>query len=108
MTLFLFDCEGTTTGRGGTGGAVISPLDFMVVMFDDDPSGLTEEGGVEPPYEELRVEEDLVVGTVPFDSFDESLVRKLAFERLRSSLRKVMMLRMSLDDPQDSCRRFIR
>lgn len=39
----------------------------------------------------MRVEEDLVKGGVPFESAEESLVRKLAFDRRRSSLKKVMM-----------------
>ena len=48
------------------------------------------EGGVELPRIEFKVEDDFVVGTVPFDSFEESLVRKLAFERRRSSLKNGM------------------
>ena len=39
------------------------------------------------------MEEDFVVGTVLFDSVEESLLRKLALDRLRSSLKKVMMVR---------------
>lgn len=52
---------------------------------------MQDEGGVEAPYEELRVDEDLVVGTVAFDSAEDSLVRKLALDRLRNSLKKGMM-----------------
>lgn len=42
------------------------------------------------PRAELRVEEDFAVGTVPLDSVEESEVRKLAFDRLRRSLKKGM------------------
>ncbi len=42
------------------------------------------------PKAELRVEEDFAVGTVRLESVEESEVRKLAFDRLRSSLKKVM------------------
>ena len=51
------------------------------------------EGGVELPRAEFKVEEDLVVGTVPLDSLEDPEVlevRKLAFERRRNSLKKVM------------------
>ena len=44
-----------------------------------------------PPRAELRVEDDLVVGTFPFESLEESEVRKLAFERRRSSLKNGML-----------------
>lgn len=44
-----------------------------------------------PATAEFKVEDDLVVGTVPFESLDESEVRKLAFERRRRSLKKGMM-----------------
>jgi hypothetical protein len=37
------------------------------------------------------VEVDFVVGTVPFDSAEESLVRKLALDRRRRSLKKGML-----------------
>jgi len=47
------------------------------------------------PGAELRVEEDFAVGTVPLDSVDESEVRKLAFDRLRKSLKKGMAGRMN-------------
>lgn len=49
------------------------------------------DGGVELPRIELRVDEDLVVGTVPLDPLEDPdvpEVRKLALERLRSSLKK--------------------
>ncbi len=36
------------------------------------------------------MDEDLAVGTVPFDSVEESEVRKLAFDRRRSSLKNGM------------------
>lgn len=45
-----------------------------------------------PPIAEFNVEDDLVVGTVPFESFDESEVRKLALDRRRSSLKNGMMV----------------
>jgi hypothetical protein len=48
------------------------------------------EGGVVLPPAELSVEDDFAVGTVPLDSVEESEVRKLAFERLRRSLKKGM------------------
>jgi hypothetical protein len=49
------------------------------------------DGGVELPSAELRVEVDLVVGTVPLDPLEDPEVpdvRKLALDRLRSSLKK--------------------
>lgn len=49
------------------------------------------DGGVELPGAEFRVEEDLVVGTVPWDSLEDPEVpevRKLARDRLRRSLKK--------------------
>lgn len=52
---------------------------------------LVSPGGVEPPYVEFRVEEDLVVGTEPLVSLLESVllsVLKLAFDRLRISFKK--------------------
>jgi hypothetical protein len=42
------------------------------------------------PGVEFKVDEDLAVGTVPLDSAEESEVRKLAFDRRRSSLKKGM------------------
>ena len=48
------------------------------------------DGGVALPRAELSVEEDFAVGTVPLDSVEESEVRKLAFDRLRKSLKKGM------------------
>jgi hypothetical protein len=39
------------------------------------------------PGAEFRVEDDFVVGTVPLESVEESVVRKLAFDRLRKSLK---------------------
>lgn len=47
--LFLFDFSGVTEGRGGRGGAVLSPLDLVAVTFDVEPLGWTDEGGVEAP-----------------------------------------------------------
>lgn len=43
------------------------------------------------PRAEFNVEDDLVVGTVRLDSFDDPEVRKLALDRLRSSLKKGMV-----------------
>jgi hypothetical protein len=61
-------------------------------MFPDDPLVWKVVGGVVlPPAAELRVDEDFAVGTVAFESFDESVVRKLAFERRRSSLKNGMI-----------------
>jgi hypothetical protein len=45
-----------------------------------------------PPCAELSVEDDLVVGTVAWDSLEESDVRKLAFDRRRSSLKNGILL----------------
>ncbi len=50
------------------------------------------EGGVVLPPVELSVEDDFAVGTVPLDSVEESEVRKLAFERLRRSLKNGMAI----------------
>lgn len=63
---------------------------MIVVKLCVDPFNLTEDGGVVEPNEELRVDVDLAVGTVPLEPEDESVVRKLALDRLRKSLRKVM------------------
>ena len=82
---------GTTAGRGGIGGAWISPLVRMVARFEDEPLSLSDEGGVVFPFIELRVEDDFAVGKVPLESFDESEVRKLALDRLRSSLKNGMV-----------------
>jgi hypothetical protein len=84
--LFRLDI-GTTEGRCGTGGGFGSPCALIAARLDDDPLSLTDEGGVEVPLAEFRVEDDLAVGTVPLDSLEESDVRKLALERLRSSLK---------------------
>jgi hypothetical protein len=63
----------------------------MVARFEDEPLSLSDEGGVVFPFNELRVEDDFAVGKVPLESFDESEVRKLAFDRLRSSLKNGMV-----------------
>ena len=75
-------------GLCGTGGGFASPYALIAAKLDDEPLSLTDEGGVEVPLMEFRVDDDLVVGTVPLDSLEESEVRKLALERLRSSLKK--------------------
>ena len=94
--LFLSECIGMTAGpgRGDTIGAELSPFIINELKFEVDLFCTTECGGVELPKVEFNVDDDLVVGTVPLDSlesFDESEVRKLARERLRSSLKKGMM-----------------
>lgn len=78
---------GTRVGRCDTGGGFASLNALIAARLDDDPFSLTDEEGVEVPFVEFRVEDDLAVGTVPFDSLEESDVRKLALERLRSSLK---------------------
>jgi hypothetical protein len=78
---------GTTDGRCSTGREVASPYARTAARLDEEPLSLTDEGGVEVPFVELKVEDDLAVGTVPLDSLEESEVRKLALERLRSSLK---------------------
>jgi hypothetical protein len=55
MKLFLLDCRGGTGGRFGT-----SPSGLGRPTFEVEPLGFKEEGGVTPPGDELRVEEDLV------------------------------------------------
>src|SRR5580700_2252557 len=84
--LFRLD-KGPVEGRCGTGGGFASPYALIVAKLDDDPLSLTNEDGVEVPLVEFRVDDDLAVGTVPLDSLEESEVRKLALERLRSSLK---------------------
>ena len=79
--------RGPIEGRCGTGGGLASPFALIAAKLDDDPLSLTDEDGVEVPLVEFRVDDDLAVGTVPLDSFEESEVRKLALERLRSSLK---------------------
>jgi hypothetical protein len=54
----------------------------------EEPFAWYVEGGVELPSAEFKVEEDLVVGTVPWDSLEDPEVRKLALDRRRSSLKK--------------------
>lgn len=70
--------------------------DLLVVRVGLDGLGCIEEGGVEDPYNEFRVEEDFVVGTVPPSECSESLEAVvgmsdlgLAFLR-RKSLKKGM------------------
>jgi hypothetical protein len=87
--LFRLD-TGPTEGRGGTGGGFASPYALIAAKLDDDPLSLTDEDGVEVPLVEFTVDDDLAVGTVPSDSLEESEVRKLALERLRSSLKNGM------------------
>lgn len=63
----------------------------MAVRFGVEPFNLTEDGGVVEPKEEFRVEVDFAVGTVPLEPEEESVVRKLALDLLRRSLRKVII-----------------
>jgi hypothetical protein len=79
--------RGIEEGLCGTGGGFVSPYVLIAAKLDDEPLSLTDEDGVEVPLAEFRVDDDLVVGTVPLDSLEESEVRKLALERLRSSLK---------------------
>lgn len=92
ITLFRLELTGITEGRCGTAGAVASPFFIIAPKLREDPLRVNVDGGVELPFElpfvDPRVEDDLVVGTVPLDSLEESEVRKLAFERLRRSLKK--------------------
>ena len=68
-------------------------MDLTVVRLLLEPFALYVDGGVVlPPIAEFNVEEDLVVGTVPLESFDESEVRKLALDRRRRSLKNGMMV----------------
>ena len=90
--LVRLECIGTTAGRCGTGGELTSPFGLVVARFCEDPFALSDWGGVEPPKEELRVEDDLAVGTVPLEALDESEVRILAVDRLRRSLKKDGMM----------------
>jgi hypothetical protein len=46
-----------------------------------------------PARPEFKVDDDFAVGTVAVDSFEESEVRKLAFERRRNSLKNGMLSR---------------
>ena len=94
--LYLLAWEVNGEGRCD-GGGVTTPLDLIAERLDVDMCGCIEDAGVEAPYTELRVEEDLVVGTVPlFDPLESELsedlsVLKLAFERRRSSLKNGMV-----------------
>ena len=90
--LFRWEWLGPAEGRCGTGGIVGSVFCLPTPRLEEEPSSLTDEGGVELPLVEFRVEEDLAVGTVPLESLEESEVRTLALERLRSSLKKGMLL----------------
>lgn len=94
--LFRWDIGTTLIGRGGTGGGVVSLNTLIAARLDEDPLSFTGEEGVEVPLVELRVEDDFAVGTVPLDSLEESDVRKLALERLRSSLKKGIAIFCSL------------
>ena len=85
--LFRLDI-GREEGLCGTGGGFASPYTLIAAKLEDEPLSLTDEDGVEVPFVEFRVDDDLAVGTVPLDSLEESEVRKLALERLRSSLKK--------------------
>lgn len=78
---------GVAEGLCGTDGGFASPYALIAAKLEDEPLSLSDEDGVEAPLAEFRVDDDLAVGTVPLDSLEESEVRKLALERLRSSLK---------------------
>lgn len=85
-TLYLLLEDVETVGRIGGGGGTFPKFCRLETEFE-----LVSPGGVEPPYMEFRVEEDLVVGTEPLVSLLESVllsVLKLAFDRLRMSFKK--------------------
>jgi hypothetical protein len=65
----------------------------LVERLGEEVLGGIEDGGVVAPNEELSVEEDFAVGTVPLfdssaeDALEEPCVLKLAFDRRRRSLK---------------------
>ncbi len=73
--------------------------DLLFVRLGVDISGWIEDGGVEEPYVELNVDEDLVVGTVPSEllervtPFDSFSVLKLRLFRLRFSKKGIAATR---------------
>lgn len=58
--------------------------------FEAEPLAWYVDGGVVLPGAELSVDEDFAVGTVSLEAVEESEVRKLARDRLRSSLKNGM------------------
>jgi hypothetical protein len=92
--LFRLD-TGTGEGLCGTGGGFASLYGLIAAKLDDEPLSLTDEDGVEVPLVE---DDDLSVGTVPLDLLEESEVRKLALERLRSSFKNGILCFCGLID----------
>lgn len=103
--LYLLLGVGIGEGRCGDGlAALVTPLTpfipfgLAVEMFDSDNSGWIEDAGVEAPYAELSVEEDVVVAAVPLEPLGESeplddlSVLKLALERRLKLLKKGIIL----------------
>ena len=79
---------------------VIVLWDLLFVRLGVDISGCTEDGGVEDPYAESKVDEDLVVGTGPCDCpervfvFGSFSIMKLLLFRLRSLKKGIGTLRL--------------
>lgn len=66
------------------------------MRFELDKVAVWLEGGVELAYAEFSVDEDFCEGTLLLESLEESEVLKLAFERRRKSLRKVITIIVEL------------
>lgn len=96
IMLFLLDWYPFMLGLAGTGGTPFVPLLLFVfkagsVVLDAEAGWL--EGGVElVAYAEFNVEDDFCEGTLLLEFFEESDVRKLARDRRRRSLKKVIMI----------------
>ena len=97
-TLFLLLKELMAIGRCDC--VVIVLWDLLFVRLGVDISGCTEDGGVEDPYAESKVDEDLVVGTGPCDCLEREFVlgsfsiMKLLLFRLRSLKKGIGTLRL--------------
>lgn len=83
------------TGRCGRGEGAIEALVLLLVWlnagrFCEDRSGLMDDGGVVELDDVSIVEEDFPEAMSPFDRSLEALVRKLAFDRRRNSLKMDM------------------
>ena len=97
--LYLFEEEVIAVGLGGTNGGATFPF-CLIGMFGGKPRAIREGEVVDPevvPKEEFKVEDDLFAIMVPLlDSPDEEpWVLKLAFDRLRRSLRKEGMANLA-------------
>ena len=99
MTLFLLECIARVCGLGSEG-ALISEGVRIVTRFGEEEFALFSYGGVVAPTEELSVDDDFAVGTVPFEALDpfescefasapESDSLRKSRERLRSSLKSL-------------------